>query len=91
MGFGMPAFVNDQSSCPAGKTRRGARRRAELFDHGLRGSAGAGQVGYRANGKSKLNMLKVLELTLNDGRDPESGLQLKPGRGDITNCARLTI
>jgi len=32
-----------------------------------------------------LNMLKVLELTLNDGTDPATGVQLLQGRGNLTS------
>ena len=85
MGFGMPAFVNDQIIVPS-LEKRGVSH-ADALNYSTMGCVEVlvpGKWGYRANGKSKLNMLKVLELTLNDGRDPESGLQLKPGRGDIT-------
>jgi formate C-acetyltransferase len=30
-----------------------------------------------------LNLLKILEITLNDGVDPKTGIQLLPGRGDL--------
>ena len=43
-----------------------------------------GKWGYRCTGTSFLNLLKVLELTLNNGTDPETGIQLLPGCGDLT-------
>ena len=42
-----------------------------------------GKWGYRANGKSKLNLMKVVELTLNGGCDPKTGICLKKNDGDI--------
>lgn len=85
MGIGMPAFVNDKIIIPS------------LINHGVaRGDAMnystmgclevqvPGKWGYRANGKSKVNVLKILELTINNGSDPKTGLQLKKGNGDLS-------
>ena len=35
-----------------------------------------GKWGYRANGKSKINLLKILEIVLNGGKDPKSQKQV---------------
>jgi len=88
MGFGMPAFVNDEVIVASLEGRGVAH--TDALDYSTMGCLEVqvpGKWGYRANGKSKVNVLKVLELTLNDGRDPASGLQLKSGRGDITRMA----
>jgi len=42
-----------------------------------------GKWGYRNTGMSFLNLLKVLELTLNDGMDPATGTQPLCGEGDL--------
>ncbi|MEA4909460.1 MAG: formate C-acetyltransferase/glycerol dehydratase family glycyl radical enzyme [Anaerolineaceae bacterium] len=84
MGFGMPAFVNDQVVIPSFE-QRGVSH-ADAMNYSTMGCVEVlipGKWGYRANGKSKLNVLKVLELALNDGQDPQSGLQLKKGHGTL--------
>ena len=77
MGFGMPAFVNDKVIIPSllnrGVDIEDAMNYATM---GCLEVSVPGKWGYRANGKIKLNMLKILELTLHGGRDPFTGLSL---------------
>jgi pyruvate formate-lyase/glycerol dehydratase family glycyl radical enzyme len=79
LGFGMPAFVNDKVIVPSlmnrGVTLDDAMNYATM---GCLEVSVPGKWGYRANGKIKLNMLKMLEVTLNGGRDPQTGLVLNP-------------
>lgn len=85
MGFGMPAFVNDEVIVPA-LEKRGVSH-TDALNYSTMGCVEVqvpGKWGYRANGKSKLNVLKVFELAVNDGRDPATGLQLKKGQGMLT-------
>ena len=88
LGFGMPAFVNDAIVVPSLESRGVAHD--DALDYSTMGCLEVqvpGKWGYRANGKSKVNVLKVLELTLNDGCDPKTGVCLKKGMGDFTQMA----
>lgn len=84
MGFGMPAYVNDQVIVPA-LEKRGVSH-ADALNYSTMGCVEVqipGKWGYRANGKSKLNVLKLVELAVNDGLDPATGIQLKRGKGRL--------
>jgi len=85
LGIGMPAFVNDKvivrSLIKRGITYQDALNYSTM---GCLEVQVPGKWGYRANGKSKVSLLKILELVLNDGKDPLTGTQLKKGRGDIS-------
>ena len=83
-GFGMPAIKNDEIIVPA-LLEKGVQPR-DAYNYAIVGcieAAVPGRWGYRNTGMSFLNLLKVLELSLNDGRDPATGAQLLPGRGDL--------
>jgi len=85
LGFGMPAMKNDEIIIPA-LLEKGIRPE-DAYDYAIVGcieAAVPGKWGYRNTGMSFLNLLKVLELTLNNGADPATGVQLLPGRGDLT-------
>ena len=85
LGFGMPAIKNDEIIIPA-LLEKGVSP-ADAYNYAIVGCIEAsvpGKWGYRVTGMSFLNVLKILELALNDGRDPRTGLQLHPGRGDLT-------
>jgi pyruvate formate-lyase/glycerol dehydratase family glycyl radical enzyme len=85
LGFGMPAIKNDEIIVPA-LLEKGVSP-ADAYNYAIVGCIEAsvpGKWGYRVTGMSFLNVLKILELTLNNGRDPRTGLQLLPGRGDLT-------
>jgi formate C-acetyltransferase len=77
LGFGMPAFINDKVVIPSlldrGVTLVDAMNYATM---GCLEVSVPGKWGYRANGKSKFNLLKVLELAINGGRDPVTGKSL---------------
>ena len=85
MGFGMPAVKNDEIIVPA-LLEKGVAP-ADAYNYAIVGCIEVsvpGKWGYRVTGMSFLNVLKILELTLNDGRDPKTGIQLLPGRGDLS-------
>ncbi|MCL4300324.1 MAG: glycyl radical protein [Anaerolineae bacterium] len=85
LGFGMPAMKNDEIIIPA-LLEKGVTP-ADAYNYAIVGcieAAVPGKWGYRVTGMSFLNILKIVELTLNNGLDPKSGLQLLPGRGDLT-------
>jgi len=86
LGFGMPAFVNDEVIIPS-LEKRGVSHK-DALNYSTMGCVEVlipGKWGYRANGKSKLNVLKLMELALNDGRDPATGIQLKKGEGTLSH------
>jgi formate C-acetyltransferase len=84
LGFGMPAMKNDEIIVPA-LLEKGVSP-ADAYDYAIVGCievAVPGKWGYRVTGMTFLNLLKILEITLNDGVDPKTGIQLLPGRGDL--------
>jgi pyruvate formate-lyase/glycerol dehydratase family glycyl radical enzyme len=86
MGFGMPAMKNDEIIIPALLEKR--VRPEDAHDYAIVGcieAAVPGKWGYRNTGMAFLNLLKVLELACNDGRDPNTGIALHPGSGDLTD------
>lgn len=86
MGFGMPAFVNDKVIIPS-LMNRGVKME-DAFDYATMGCLEVsvpGKWGYRANGKIKFNLLKVLELTLYGGQDPKTNICLKPSETKLGN------
>jgi formate C-acetyltransferase len=85
LGMGMPAMKNDEIIVPA-LLEKGVRAE-DARDYAIVGcieAAVPGKWGYRNTGMSFLNLLKVLELTLNDGADPATGTRLMAGRGELT-------
>lgn len=77
MGFGMPAFKNDEIIIPSLLNRGVALE--DAYNYTVVGCievAVPGKWGYRCTGMSFLNMLKVLEMTLYGGKDPRTGYHL---------------
>ena len=86
MGFGMPAFVNDKVIIPA-LLNRGVTIK-DAIDYATMGCLEVsvpGKWGYRANGKIKFNLLKILELVLNGGQDPRTNVCLCPSDRRLGN------
>jgi formate C-acetyltransferase len=86
LGFGMPALKNDEIIIPALLEKGVAPE--DAYDYAIVGCVEAavpGKWGYRNTGMAFLNLLKVFELSYNDGRDPNTGIQLHPGRGLLTD------
>ncbi|MEN4042811.1 MAG: glycyl radical protein [Anaerolineaceae bacterium] len=86
LGFGMPAMKNDEIIIPA-LMDKGASAE-DAYNYCIVGCVEAavpGRWGYRNTGMAFLNLLKVFELAYNDGRDPNSGRQLLPGRGKLAD------
>jgi formate C-acetyltransferase len=84
MGFGMPAFVNDKVIVPS-LMNRGVKYE-DAMNYSTMGCLEVsvpGKWGYRANGKSKFNLLKVLELALNGGTDPVTKKELNQGDREL--------
>ena len=85
-GFGMPSLFTDETVVPAmmslGLSEEIARDYASM---GCVEVAVPGRWGHRATGMTYINFGKILELVLNNGTDPATGIQLvsvngEPGR-----------
>jgi pyruvate formate-lyase/glycerol dehydratase family glycyl radical enzyme len=86
LGFGMPAMKNDEIIIPA-LLEKGVSSE-DAYNYAIVGCVEAavpGKWGYRNTGMAFLNLLKVLELAYNNGRDPVSGIQLHPGKGSMAD------
>lgn len=86
-GNGMPAFLNDKV-CIASLMDRGISYEdaVEYSSMGCLEIEVPGKWGYRANGKSKFNMAKVLELAIYGGEDPRTGIRLCDTGKSLKNC-----
>lgn len=85
-GFGMPSIFCDEVVIPAmmtlGITEEVAR---EYSSMGCVETAIPGRWGHRATGMTYVNFGKIIELVMNNGKDPSTGIQLieingQPGR-----------
>jgi pyruvate formate-lyase/glycerol dehydratase family glycyl radical enzyme len=88
LGFGMPAMKNDEIIIPA-MLEKGVKPE-DAYNYAIVGCIEAaipGKWGYRVTGMSFLNVLKILELTLNGGKDPNTDLMLLPTDKDLTDFA----
>jgi pyruvate formate-lyase/glycerol dehydratase family glycyl radical enzyme len=88
LGFGMPALKNDEIIIPALLEKGVAPE--DAYNYAIVGCVEAavpGRWGYRVTGMAFLNILKVLEITLNNSVDPRTGLCLLPGRGGLADFA----
>ena len=86
LGFGMPAFNNDEIIIPS-FIARGVSE-ADAYNYSAIGcveTAVPGKWGYRCTGMSFLNFPKSLLIAMNDGVDPQSGIRLAPGTGHFTD------
>jgi len=93
LGFGMPAFNNDEIIIPSfikiGVTEEDA------YDYSAIGcveTAVPGKWGYRCTGMSYVNFPKILIITMNNGIDPVSGKRFAKGYGhfkDMKSFAEL--
>ena len=86
LGFGMPAMKNDEMIVPALLEKGVAPE--DAYDYAIVGCIEVGvpgRWGYRVTGMAFLNILKVLEIALNNGVDPRTGICLLPGRGTLAD------
>lgn len=82
LGFGMPAFNNDEIIIPS-FIARGVKEE-DAYNYSAIGcveTAVPGKWGYRCTGMSFLNFPKSLLIAMNDGVDPQSGTKLCQGMG----------
>lgn len=82
LGFGMPAFNNDEIIIPS-FIEKGVKEE-DAYNYSAIGcveTAVPGKWGYRCTGMSFLNFPKSLLIAMNDGTDPESGVKVTKGAG----------
>ncbi|WP_086348000.1 glycyl radical protein [Candidatus Enterococcus clewellii] len=82
LGFGMPAFNNDEIIIPS-FIRIGVTEE-DAYDYSAIGcveTAVPGKWGYRCTGMSYMNFPKILMIAMNDGIDPVSGKRFVKGYG----------
>ncbi len=85
LGFGMPALVNDEVIIDSLMDRGVSKE--DAFNYSTMGCLEVqvpGKWGFRANGKTKVNMLKIMELALNGGVDPVSKEKTMKDMKDLT-------
>ena len=90
LGFGMPALHNDDLMIPSLLSRGVAL--ADANNYAICGCIEPiipGKHGYRAAGMSFTNFPKILEIALNDGKDPRTGTTLCAGTGDLSSFERF--
>lgn len=86
LGFGMPAFNNDEIIIPS-FIAKGVKEE-DAYNYSAIGcveTAVPGKWGYRCTGMSFLNFPKSLLIAMNDGVDPESGVKVTEGVGHFMN------
>lgn len=82
LGFGMPAFNNDEIIIPS--FEKICVTEEDAYDYSAIGcveTAVPGKWGYRCTGMSYMNFPKILMIAMNDGIDPVSGKRFVKGYG----------
>ncbi|WP_314743835.1 glycyl radical protein [Treponema lecithinolyticum] len=90
LGFGMPAFNNDEIIIPS-FIKRGVKEK-DAYNYSAIGCvevAVPGKWGYRCTGMSFLNFPKSLLIAMNDGVEPKSGIKLTKGCGHFKDMKRF--
>lgn len=85
LGFGMPAFNNDEIIIPS-FIKLGVKE-SDAYNYSAIGcveTAIPGKWGYRCTGMSYMNFPKILMIAMNDGIDPVSGKRFVPGYGHFS-------
>lgn len=85
LGFGMPAFNNDEIIIPS-FIKYGVDEE-DAYDYSAIGcveTAVPGKWGYRCTGMSYINFPKILMIAMNDGIDPVSSKRFTKGYGRFT-------
>jgi formate C-acetyltransferase len=89
IGTGIPAFVNDNVCIPSLILRGISEQDAiEYCTMGCLEIEVPGKWGYRANGKSKFNIAKVLEMAIYGGEDLRTGQCLKSVKS-LKDCSNF--
>lgn len=85
LGIGMPALFNDEAIIPSMLSIGYSYE--DAVDYGITGCvepSPQGKIGGRF-GAGFPNMAKIMELAINNGKDPRTGLVPYPGDGNITD------
>lgn len=85
LGGGQPAYYSDETYVPALVNRGIAWE--DAVEYSIVGCAEAiieGKQSTRPNGAAFINFGKIMELALNNGTDPATGVCLHKGMGDLT-------
>ncbi len=85
-GYGMPAMHTDEIIVPALLNKNVEYK--DAYDYTMVGCvevAVPGKWGYRCTGMTFLNMIKAVELVLNDGFDSRTGNNLLTGNGKLND------
>lgn len=88
LGFGMPAFNNDEIIIPS-FIKYGVDE-DDAYDYSAIGcveTAVPGKWGYRCTGMSYINFPKILMIAMNDGIDPVSNKRFTEGYGRFTEMS----
>lgn len=83
-GYGMPAMHTDEIIIPA-LLNKGVEFK-DAYNYTMVGCvevAVPGKWGYRCTGMTFLNFIKIVELVINDGHDPRTGMTLYKGNGTL--------
>ncbi len=83
-GYGMPAMHTDEIIIPA-LLNKGVEFK-DAYNYTMVGCvevAVPGKWGYRCTGMTFLNFIKIVELVINDGHDPRTGMTLYQGNGTL--------
>ncbi len=83
-GYGMPSMFCDEVVIPAMLTLEGVDEEVarDYASMGCVETAIPGRWGHRATGMTYINFGKILEIILNNGQDPETGIQLFSVNGE---------
>jgi formate C-acetyltransferase len=85
LGGGQPAFYSDEIYIPSLVNRGMAYEDAvEYSVVGCVEAVSEGKCGHRPNGSGLISLGKILELAINDGVDPRTGMRNHRGRGDLS-------
>ena len=85
LGFGMPAMHGDKVMIPSLMNRGVAEEDANNYAIvGCIEPIVPGKFGYRSAGMSFTNFSKILEIVLNGGTDPKTGLHMLPQDKDLS-------
>jgi len=85
LGGGQPALYSDEIYIPS-LVNRGMKYE-DAVEYSVVGCVEAvseGKCGHRPNGSGMVNLGKIMEMALNNGVDPATGLCPHPGRGDLS-------
>uniref|UniRef100_UPI0006D29623 formate C-acetyltransferase/glycerol dehydratase family glycyl radical enzyme n=1 Tax=Clostridium sp. NkU-1 TaxID=1095009 RepID=UPI0006D29623 len=91
LGFGMPAFNNDEIIIPS-FIAKGVKEE-DAYNYSAIGcveTAVPGKWGYRCTGMSFLNFPKSLLIAMNNGVDPESGVKVAEGAGHFLDMTSFS-